>query len=51
MNRETEAHNGNGFVKFKSPEIAKYLIDESKKFEDDFLGIKNDSMVQGIISS
>jgi len=33
MNRETETHNGCGFIKFKDPEVARYIIEQSKKYE------------------
>ena len=33
MNRETETHNGCGFIKYKSPDVAKYIIEQSKKYE------------------
>ncbi len=33
IDRETETHNGNGFVKFKDAKTAKYLVEQSKKQE------------------
>src|SRR4051794_29737706 len=34
MRYDTETHNGSGFVKFKSPEVAQNLIQESKRIEE-----------------
>lgn len=50
INRETETHNGTGFIKFNSPAVAKKLVDESKKLEDGLATLlKGDTSVSGIL--